>query len=403
MVNLGDIADFKNGKALSKECYLASGQWPVYGSNGEIARTDDILNTEKVISIGRVGAYCGAVYAIRTKSWVTDNAIIAEPKAGTDFDFLYYLLSFLQLNRMAIGSAQPLLTQSGLKVISLPIIPNYEQQKLIGKSLKALDDKIDLNNQINKILESMAQAIFKEWFIDFGPVKAKAEGRKPFGMNDETASLFPNSFEHSELGQIPKNWRIGKLDEIADIFGGGTPSTSEKSYYCEAGTGISWLSPKDLSGYSWKYIANGATDITESGFKNSSARMLPVDAVLFSSRAPIGYVALAEKEMCTNQGFKSIIPKNDSNSEFLYYFVNTHVDLIESRASGSTFKEISGNGMRDLPLVIPTASIMSSFKDIVSKFSALQKELRHETNNLIETRDLLLPKLISGEILLNDV
>lgn len=288
--------------------------------------------------------------------------------------------------------------------LELPIkLPNIKKQREIVSAIDPINQKIEFNNQINETLESMAKAIFKEWFIDFGPVRAKSEGKKPFGMDDETAALFPDSFKESDLGPIPKGWKTGKLEEIAEVIGGGTPSTSENSYYTAPSTGISWISPKDLSGYSWKYISHGATDITEFGLKNSSARLLPTGTVLFSSRAPIGYVAVAEKDLCTNQGFKSLIPKNGSNTDFLYYLAKANVELIESRASGSTFKEISGNGMKELPVVIPTNQILDSFTKVTSEFSKLQKELRHETNNLKVTRDLLLPKLISGEISLNDV
>ena len=249
----------------------------------------------------------------------------------------------------------------------------------------------------------MAKAIFKEWFIDFGPVKAKAEGKKPYGMDDETAALFPDCFEESELGLIPKGWRVGKLEELADVIGGGTPSTSEANNFCQPNTGISWLSPKDLSGYSWKYISHGAIDITEDGLKNSSARMLPSGTVLFSSRAPIGYIAISENALCTNQGFKSLVPKNASNTEFLYYLMKSNVNFIESRASGSTFKEISGNEMKLLPVIQPPVKLIEKFKNNVFTYSMFQKKLKHKTNSLIQTRDLLLPKLISGEIQLNDL
>lgn len=329
------------------------------------------------------------------------NVALFKPGPELHPGFLKYWLSAPQFQKFVknstLGSAQPFIGLGTLRALPIAVPPMAEQNAIVAQ-IGAIDEKININDQINETLETMAKSIFKEWFIDFNPVKIKAEGKTPFGMDSETAFLFPNSFEYSELGQIPKGWKFGKLEEIAEVIGGGTPSTSEESYYCEPSAGISWLSPKDLSGYSWKYISHGATDITESGLKNSSARMLPAGTVLFSSRAPIGYVAIAEKELSTNQGFKSLVPKNGSNTEFLYYLAKANVELIESRASGSTFKEISGNGMKELPVILPPNQIMDSFKKATSEFSKLQKELRHETDNLKKTRDLILPKLISGEV-----
>lgn len=158
---LDDLADFRNGKSLSPSLYTSLGKYPVFGSNGEIARTDEVLNPKPVIAIGRVGAYCGSVYAISGSSWVTDNAIIAEPKAEVDFRFLYYKLLSLELNRTAIGSAQPLVTQGGLKVVETTKPPTEEQKK-IGQFLGALDDKIELNRRMNRTLESMARAVFRQ-------------------------------------------------------------------------------------------------------------------------------------------------------------------------------------------------------------------------------------------------
>lgn len=369
-----------------------------------IVQTDDVLLNITGDSVARVCQAPAWILPARVNQHV---AIIRPDPTTLNPTYLRYFLASPKMQDFMLGLAssgatRQALTKAMIEDFEIPL-PSMHIQNRIADTLNQLDQKIEVNKKINETLESMAKAIFKEWFIDFGPVRAKAEGKKPFGMDDETAALFPDSFEESELGQIPKGWSSGKLDEIAEVVGGGTPSTSESSYYCQPSTGISWLSPKDLSGYSWKYISHGATDITESGLKNSSARMLPQGAVLFSSRAPIGYVAIAEKELSTNQGFKSLVPKNGANTEFLYYLAKANVELIESRASGSTFKEISGNGMKELPVVLPSKQILEAFQNIVSEFSKLQRELRHETDILIKTRDLLLPKLISGEIELKEL
>ena len=185
-VSLGDIADFRNGKAISPEKYTPAGKHPVFGSNGQIARSDDVLYPEPAIVIGRVGAYCGCVHYVPRASWVTDNAIVALPKLGNDIRYLFYLLGSLELQRTAIGSAQPLMTQGGLKVVRTKA-PPLAEQKAIAAVLGALDDKIELNRRMNATLEAMARALFQSWFVDFDPVRAKLDpdrsGPTPISAN----------------------------------------------------------------------------------------------------------------------------------------------------------------------------------------------------------------------------
>ncbi|MBE0543668.1 MAG: restriction endonuclease subunit S [Verrucomicrobia bacterium] len=154
-VLLADVADFRNGKAISPEKYTAKGKHPVFGSNGQIARSDDVLNFHPVVVVGRVGAYCGCVHYVSEASWVTDNAIVVLPKEENDVRYLFYLLGSLELERTAIGSAQPLMTQSGLKAVRTSVPPPTEQ-RAITAVLGALDDKIELNRRMNETLEALA-------------------------------------------------------------------------------------------------------------------------------------------------------------------------------------------------------------------------------------------------------
>ena len=223
-VSLGDIADFRNGKAISPEKYTAGGKHPVFDSNGQIARSNEVLYPDPAIVIGRVGAYCGCVHYVSRASWVTDNAIVALPKDGNDIRYLFYLLGSLELQRTAIGSAQPLMTQGGLKVVRTKA-PPLAEQKAIAAVLGALDDKIELNRRMNATLEAMARALFQSWFVDFDPVRrnldftrsrgergeeekkfqpassplrASASPRDPFdALAPATAALFPGSFQDS--------------------------------------------------------------------------------------------------------------------------------------------------------------------------------------------------------------
>ena len=221
---------------------------------------------------------------------------------------------------------------------------------------------------VNHHLEQMAQAIFKSWFVYF----------EPFG------------------GEIPSDWREGTISDLGNVIGGSTPSKAKPEYYTEHG--IAWITPKDLSVNKNKFIARGADDITELGLRNSSAKLMPRGTVLFSSRAPIGYIAIASGEVCTNQGFKSIIPNGSVGTAFIYYFLIENLQTIESMASGSTFKEVSGTTMKGIPAIIPDDDTLRRFQEECTPIFEKQELLEKENSHLAEIREALLPRLMSGEL-----
>ena len=259
--------------------------------------------------------------------------------------------------------------------------PSLKKQKEIASFLDNIETKIGLNRKINDNLEQQAQALFKSWFVDFEPFK---DGK----------------FVESELGMIPKGWRVGTLNEIGNVVGGGTPSKSKPEYYCS--DGIAWITPKDLSISKTKFISNGEIDITELGYKNSSAKIMPKGSILFSSRAPIGYIAIALNDITTNQGFKSVIPKK-AGTAFIYLYLKDSVDSIESQATGSTFKEASGALMKTQKVLIPSGHIYDDFENLLRPIFKKQADSEIECRNLSTIRDTLLPKLMSGKLKINDL
>ena len=176
------------------------------------------------------------------------------------------------------------------------------------------------------------------------------------------------------------NWKLKKIDECAEVIGGGTPSTSNVEFW---NGDIPWLTPKDLSGYSYRYIKKGERNISEEGLKKSSARLLPEGSVLFTSRAPIGYVAIAKNPVTTNQGFKSLVLKDNNVSEFFYYLLKNNKDYIESFSSGSTFKEISGGALKELKFNIPPPSEQKAIADILGSLDD-KIELNRQMNKTLE-------------------
>ena len=301
-----------------------------------------------------------------------------------DKHFLYWVMRTYDYQRYIVGhcsgSTVKHTSPSGIGSYIFRC-PNMKMQKEISSVLDNLDDKIEVNRKINANLEQQAQALFKSWFVDFEPFK-----------NGE--------FVESELGMIPKGWRVGTLGEIGDIVGGSTPSKSKPEYYTDKG--IAWLTPKDLSISNNKFTSKGEIDITEEGYKSCSTKLMPKGSVLFSSRAPIGYITIAKNDICTNQGFKSVVPKL-AGTAFIYFFLKLSTKDIENKATGSTFKEASGALMKSLQLIIAPERILHDFESLMKPLFTQQEVLEDESRCLAELRDTLLPKLMSGELKVNEV
>lgn len=275
-----------------------------------------------------------------------------------------------QVGVPALARATTTFRQLEVKVPPLPV-----QDKIVG-ILSALDSKIENNNKINANLEAQAQALFKSWFVDFTPFKDQP-------------------FVDSELGPIPQGWKVGKLGDLGEIVGGSTPSKSKPEYYTTHG--IAWLTPKDLSTSKAKFTSRGEIDITDEGYKSTSTKLMPRGSVLFSSRAPIGYLTIAKNEICTNQGFKSLVP-NGVGTGFVYYTLRHLTPQIENRATGSTFKEASATLMRSVETIVPPTSILNKFEELLRPILQFQEKKEEENQWLAALRDTLLPKLMSGEI-----
>jgi type I restriction enzyme S subunit len=278
----------------------------------------------------------------------------------------------------------------------LPItMPPIEEQVSIGRILGTLDDKIDLNRRMNETLEAMARALFKSWFVDFDPVHAKAEGRDT-GLPKRVADLFSNSFDDSELGKIPKGWVVKTVGDLANIVGGSTPSTANTIFW-EGGAHY-WATPKDLSNLDVPVLLSSERRITDAGLAQIGSGLLPVGTVLLSSRAPIGYLAVAEVPVAINQGFIAMKPREGISNLFLLFWAQQAQDEILSRANGSTFLEISKSNFRPIPIVVPTEDVMKLFEHSVRDLYDRILFCAREIQSLTALRDGLLPKLISGEL-----
>ncbi|NCC51128.1 MAG: restriction endonuclease subunit S [Spartobacteria bacterium] len=310
----------------------------------------------------------------------------------------YYLSAYFGLpsfkeyiRSIAVGATMPSLNTALLEGVPV-ILPPANQQNLIASIARSIDDKIELNQRMNETLEGMARAVFKSWFVDFDPVHAKARGRQPEGMDAATAALFPATF--NENG-IPEGWSTTEIGEKTSIYGGGTPSTKNAAFW---NGDIHWTSPKDLSGQSHPVLLDTERKITLKGLEKISSGLLPAGTVLMSSRAPIGYIAIAEVPLAVNQGYVAMVPDKGLPNTYIWQWIGQNMEEIKSRANGSTFQEISKKNFRTIPVIVPDECVLKAYHAIVnSLYQRIVSNVR-ESNILASLRDALLPKLISGEI-----
>jgi type I restriction enzyme S subunit len=276
------------------------------------------------------------------------------------------------------------------------VIPPINEQQEIACLLGTLDEKIELNRQTNGTLEALARAIYRDWFVDFGPTRAKAEGQEPY-LAPELWELFPDVLDDEDK---PIGWEISEIGKEVKALGGGTPSTKQPTFW-EAGE-HNWATPKDLSKLSSPVLLRTDRQITDAGIDKISSGLLPVGTVLLSSRAPIGYLAIVEAPTAVNQGFIAMVCNRRLTNLFVFFWCEQNLDYIKSIAGGTTFAEISKKVFRSISVVVPSSKSIDAFDEIVRPLYNKIVSNTIENESLIQTRDSLLPKLMSGEIRLKD-
>jgi len=291
------------------------------------------------------------------------------------------------------GIGQPL---ASLRSIRLPI-PPLPEQRAIAHILGTLDDKIELNRRRNQTLEAMARALFKDWFGDFGPVRAKMEGGEPY-LPADLWQLFPDRLD--DEGK-PEGWRRSTIGSEVTVCGGSTPSTKEPAFW--EGGEHHWATPKDLSALRFPVLLDTDRKITDAGIEKISSGLLPVGTVLLSSRAPIGYLAIAEVPTAINQGFIAMKCDGTLPNVFVLFWCRENMDVILGNANGSTFQEISKSSFRPIPVVVPPDPVLDAFRERTGALYRHIVENERESHTLAQLRDTLLPKLISGELRIKDV
>ena len=279
--------------------------------------------------------------------------------------------------------------------------PSKALQARIAAILKSLDDRIALLRETNATLEAIAQALFKSWFVDFDPVHSKQQGRAPEGMDETTAALFPESFEESELGLVPNGWRVAPVGDVVESVGGGTPDTKELAYW-EPGEHC-WTTPKDLSGIQAPVLVATERKLSSQGLAKVSSGLLPAGTLLMSSRAPIGYLAIAQVPLAINQGYIGMLPSSQLPPLYMLFWCRHNMDVIKSRANGSTFMEISKKAFRPIPALVPPEPVLDAYIGVAGALFGRLVENQRLAQTLATLRDTLLPRLISGQLRLPEV
>jgi len=277
-------------------------------------------------------------------------------------------------------------------------IPPLGEQRAIAHILGTLDDKIELNRRMNETLEAMARAVFKSWFVDFDPVRAKAEGREP-SLPKPLSDLFPGSFEDSELGEIPKGWEVDSILAQAKLLSGGTPKTSREEYW---GGNIAWASAKDVSQCGQVFLLTTERTITVRGLEESATQLLSaLTAVVVARGATTGRMVLFGREMAMNQTCYGIASKTEAPFA-LYCQLRHGIDELVHAAHGSVFETITTSTFEKSRFVLPPESVLRVFERTVSPFFRRILLTTEESRTLAALRDTLLPKLISGELRVKD-
>jgi len=382
------------------------------------------------------------------KCCLGQRQVLLRPKETVNGEYLYWALQSPFVQHQISWNEGTGTTVSNVRIPvlkSLQIPRRGSDEQKIADALSSLAHKIRLNHQINQTLEQIAQALFKSWFVDFEPVKAKIVALEAGGSEEDallaamqaisgtslfdagasaagaeeqlarlqaeqpeqyaelraTAELFPSAMQDSELGEIPEGWVVTQIGDEVTVVGGGTPSTKNPTFW-EDGQ-INWTSPKDLSNLPDKVLVETVRKITEAGLSKISSGLLPVDTVLMSSRAPVGYIALAKIPIAVNQGYIAMKCEKVLRPEFVIQWCEAHMDEIKSRASGTTFAEISKKSFKIIPLVMPPRPLVSIYsRQTSSLYDAIENNIR-ESDTLETIRDSLLPKLLSGELSLPSV
>ena len=378
IATLGKIAIIKTGK-LDSNAAVIGGRYPFFTCDPNTLSIDVwAYDTEAVLLAGNnaSGNYTAKYYKGKFNAYQRTYIIESANEEELNIRYLCYALNqqLRLLKTMSSGSTTKFLTVRMLDNLDIPL-PSINIQTEIVNILSAYDDLIENNQKQIKLLEEAAQRIYKEWFVDL---------------------RFPGYENTKIVDGVPEEWRVASIADICDTVGGGTPSTKIQSYY-EKGD-ILWVTPTDITRNFSLALLDTEKKITPEGLKNSSAKILPAETILMTSRASVGFFGMCKYEVCTNQGFISCIPKRENLQMYLLFNLKSRIEEIRQKAGGSTYLEISKTVFRELKIIVPKAEVLAEYQkdghDIFDEIYCRTEMIK----SLVDMRNRLLPKLMSGKV-----
>jgi type I restriction enzyme S subunit len=389
-----DVIDKALGSFTEPSAYISKKRFEEVSIKTGYPSVGDVL-------LSSVGNRSGISYVVKDESpfyFKDGNVLWFKNFGGLAGEFLnWWLRSNLgqdALNSIMIGSAQKALTIAGVQKLRIKV-PILEEQNRIVAVLNSLDDRIVLLRETNTTLEAIAQALFKSWFIDFDPVHANAGTQAP-SLPAEIQALFPSRLVESPQGLIPEGWEVCTIADVTETLGGATPNTKNDEFWNPPE--VSWTSPKDLSGLNSPVFLETERKISKLGLSKISSGLLPIGTLLMSSRAPIGYLAMAQVPLAINQGYIAMPPGGKLPPLFMLYWCRQNMEVIENRANGSTFMEISKKAFRPIEIVLPPITVVDAFMATAETLFDRLVENEKQIRSLSDLRDTLLPRLISGQL-----
>jgi len=383
---LGDLVTFQRGHDLPRT-EMIEGIYPVAGSNSIIGFHDKFTTKGIGITIGRSGNI-GNPQLHKTNFWAHNTTLYIKEFKKVDPTFFYYLLTTLDFSQLNSGSAVPSLNRNFIHPYVVSIPDDYETQTAIAEILSSLDDKIELNNKINQELENLAQTLFKQWFIDFEFPNQNGDPYKSSG----------GEMIDSELGEIPKGWEVINIQDLGKIICGKTPSKKISEYY---GSDMPFIKIPDM--HKNTYIVNSIDNLSVKGYNSQTNKTLPKNSIVVSSIATVGLVSLTSMPSQTNQQINSIIPKVDWLTFYIYDLCKSLNDnFIQLASGGSATLNMNTSTFKNISILQPTEAVLKSYHFlVVSLFEQIEMNTK-ENQELTNLRDTLLPKLISGELEVNN-
>lgn len=378
IAKLGKIAIIRTGK-LDSNAAVIGGRYPFFTCDPNTLSIDVwAYDTEAVLLAGNnaSGNYTAKYYKGKFNAYQRTYIIESADEEKLNIRYFCYALNqqLRLLKTMSSGSTTKFLTVRMLDNLDIPL-PSINIQTEIVNILSAYDDLIENNQRQIKLLEEAAQRLYKEWFVDL---------------------RFPGHENTKIVDGVPEGWRVASIADICDTVGGGTPSTKIQSYY-EKGD-ILWVTPTDITRNFSLALLDTEKKITPEGLKNSSAKMLPAETILMTSRASVGFFGMCKYEVCTNQGFISCISKRENLQMYLLFNLKSRVEEIRQKAGGSTYLEISKTVFRELKIILPKDEVLAEYQknvhDIFDEIYCRTEMIK----SLVDMRNRLLPKLMSGEV-----